>query len=66
MEYGNRVKRVLTAWKFLNQSIKYQERRKSVMFWSMIIDWWGDSILNDESFNLVQVAAINLDPNGGR
>ena len=36
------------------------------MFWSMIIDWWGDSILNDESFNLVQVAAMNLDPNGGR
>jgi hypothetical protein len=65
MEYGSRVKRVLTIWKLVNQSIKYQERRLA-MFWNMIIDWWGDSILNDESFNLVQVAAMNLDPNGGR
>ena len=31
------------------------------MFWKQIIEWWGESVLNDESFYMVQLAAMKAD-----
>ena len=31
------------------------------MFWNQIIEWWGESTLNDISFYMVQVAAMKTD-----